>query len=127
MLHATPIPNAKMGNRRVSDGPSDQSIEARFGRKIKVRTDGCWAFGGIGTYGTVNFTRRGASRTGGVAAHRFAYEILVGPIPDGLHLHHTCEHPGCVNPAHLMPLTPGEHAQEHARLRAEQEVASTTR
>jgi hypothetical protein len=124
VLHATPIPNAKMGNRRVSDGPSDQSAEARFGRRIKVRPDGCWAFGDIDTYGTVNYSRKGGAGTGGIAAHRFAYETLVGPIHDGHVLHHTCERPGCVNPAHLMPLTPGEHAQEHARLRAEQEVAS---
>jgi hypothetical protein len=39
-------------------------------------------------------------------AHRVAYELLVGPIPDGMHLDHLCRTPACVNPAHLEPVTP---------------------
>ena len=31
-----------------------------------------------------------------VLAHRFAYETLVGPIPEGLELHHRCENRACV-------------------------------
>ena len=38
-------------------------------------------------------------------AHRQVYEVLVGPIPDGLTLDHSCENPGCVNPEHLTPMT----------------------
>lgn len=49
-------------------------------------------------------------------AHRVVYELLVGPIPDGLELDHTCHngtgcpgghtcpHRACVNPAHLEPV-----------------------
>ena len=40
-----------------------------------------------------------------VAAHRFAYEALVGPIPAGLQLDHLCRVKNCVNPAHLRPVT----------------------
>lgn len=39
------------------------------------------------------------------AAHRFAYQLLVGPIPEGLHLDHLCRNRGCVNPSHLEPVT----------------------
>lgn len=54
-------------------------------------------------------------------AHRFAYEQLVGPIPDGMTLDHTCHdittcaggsscpHRACVNPAHLEPVTDTEN------------------
>jgi hypothetical protein len=37
----------------------------------------------------------------------------VGEIPEGHHLHHTCETPGCCNPAHLEPLSPGDHVRKH--------------
>jgi len=56
-----------------------------------------------------------ASRSGGygrfsigdgkVQAHRFAYELLVGEIPDGLDLDHLCRVRHCVNPTHLEPVT----------------------
>lgn len=38
-------------------------------------------------------------------AHRVAYEAVVGPIPEGLDLDHLCRTHGCVNPAHLEPVT----------------------
>lgn len=47
------------------------------------------------------------------SAHRFFYETLVGPIDEGLELHHRCEVKSCVNPNHLVPLTHDEHIGVH--------------
>lgn len=38
-------------------------------------------------------------------AHRMAYELFIGPIPEGLVLDHLCRERGCVNPRHLEPVT----------------------
>lgn len=38
-------------------------------------------------------------------AHRVAYQLLVGPIPEGLVLDHLCRNRRCINPHHLEPVT----------------------
>lgn len=45
------------------------------------------------------------------AAHRIAYILSHGPIPDGLDILHSCDNPPCCNPAHLRP---GTHAENMA-------------
>jgi hypothetical protein len=53
----------------------------------------------------------GAFMVGGrnVRVHRWAYETLVGPIPDGLVIDHLCRVRNCVNPDHLEPVTHREN------------------
>lgn len=48
-----------------------------------------------------------------VRAHRFFYEQLVGPIPEGHDVHHKCDQQLCVNPDHLEVLTEQEHMRLH--------------
>ena len=64
----------------------------------------CWIWTGdtdTGGYGRLYVSRDRTS----VAAHRYAYELLIGPIPAGLQLDHLCRVRACVNPAHLEPVT----------------------
>jgi hypothetical protein len=44
-----------------------------------------------------------------VRSHRFGYEALVGPIPDGMVVCHHCDRPACNNPAHWFLGTPLEN------------------
>lgn len=40
-----------------------------------------------------------------VMVHRVAYELWVGPIPEGLVIDHRCRVTSCCNPYHLEPVT----------------------
>lgn len=47
-------------------------------------------------------------------AHRYVYESIRGPIPEGLVLDHLCRNTSCVNPDHLEPVTYGENFRRGA-------------
>lgn len=47
-----------------------------------------------------------------VLAHRTIYEVLVGQIPDGLNLLHSCDNPLCCNPRHLNPGTQKDNVHD---------------
>jgi HNH endonuclease len=50
-------------------------------------------------YGVIEIGRKA------VGVHRVAWELLVGPIPEGLELDHLCRNRACAAPAHLEPVT----------------------
>lgn len=84
------------------------SVEERFWSKVEVGHPlGCWTWAaGTNAAGYGQFFVAGSKR---MLAHRFAFELLVGPIPDGLTLDHLCRTPACVNPDHLEPVGRGEN------------------
>ena len=65
------------------------------------KTDSCWLWTGP--------QLKGYGKQGSRLAHRIAYQLLAGPISDGLDLDHLCCTPLCVNPNHLEPVTPHEN------------------
>lgn len=81
---------------------------ARFWIKVDLSVaDGCWPWTGtiIPGKGYGSFKVNGQA----VRVHRFAYELLVGPIPAGLQIDHLCRNRACVNPAHMEPVTNREN------------------
>lgn len=72
--------------------------EARFWSRVERRLDGCWQWTGPQDHG-------GYGRISSIRVHRYAYELLVAPIPEGLTIDHLCQNRLCVNPAHLEPVT----------------------
>lgn len=86
----------------------DDKIASRFWPKVD-KSEECWEWTATKSGGYGMFLIRGRLHR----AHRIAYELAVGPIPEGLVLHHECENQACVNPAHLTPLTRSEHNARH--------------
>ena len=77
----------------------------RFWKRF-VRGESCWLWTGSHTaegYSLLSVangdTHHGQTKR--VYAHRFAFELLRGPITPGLTLDHLCRNTGCVNPQHL--------------------------
>lgn len=95
----------KYGDPFKGGNPDDfvrySSLEERFWAKVD-KTDDCWNWtahlfhDGYGQFATKT---KGKTRTW--RAHRIAYELLIGPIPDGQLVDHRCHNRRCVNPEHL--------------------------
>lgn len=74
-------------------------------------TDGCWNWVGYAQRGYGVFEKRIAGIRYRGRAHRVVYELLVGPIPEGLTIDHLCRNTLCVNPDHLEPVTGAENVR----------------
>jgi hypothetical protein len=78
-----------------------EDLLLRFGDKVLIG-DGCWEWLGSHHergYGTFWNGEKN------VKAHRWLYELLVGPIPEGFEPDHLCRNTACVRPSHLEPVT----------------------
>jgi hypothetical protein len=74
-------------------------------KKIEFTPD-CWIWKGLLTKDGYGKVYVGGARHY-APAHRRVFELLVGPIPEGLTLDHLCRVRSCVNPQHLEPVTQG--------------------
>jgi hypothetical protein len=85
-------------------------LETRFRKYVGPTTAagcvlwiGCTNDDGYGLIGS------GTSKGHNSLAHRLAYEIHIGPIPDGILVLHSCDNPPCINVAHLFLGTQGDN------------------
>lgn len=73
------------------------SAEDRFWARVD-KSGRCWLFhGATDKWGYGHVGQRGRR----VQAHRYAFLIAKGPIPDGQQVLHKCDTPLCVRPDHL--------------------------
>lgn len=78
-------------------------IKERFESKyVPDPNSGCWLW--IGHWANNGYGLISGGGTGGGMrlAHRVAYELYNGPIPDGANVLHKCDTRCCVNPDHLV-------------------------
>ena len=88
---ATPVPRPR---KRIP-------MEVRFWSHV-AKTDGCWLWTGtLNWAGYGRFVPSGTPGDKAEMAHRVAYELLVGPVPEGTELDHLCRVRNCVRTDHL--------------------------
>lgn len=104
-----------MAKNTVAD--SAQAVNGNeFWSRVRMVPGGCWEYTGNrgrNGYGHVKINRRSA------LAHRIAWALVNGPIPDGLCVLHRCDNRPCCNPDHLFLGTlVDNNADRHAKGRS---------
>lgn len=92
------------------------TLEERFWSKV-AKSDGCWEWtaarltreSGQSSYGIIGWNGRSHP------AHRIAWMLTNGPIPEGMWVLHHCDNQGCVRPDHLYIGTHRDNTRDAVR------------
>lgn len=85
-----------------------------FRSKVSINSldeSGCWAWNGFKMPNGYGQACRNGRR---YYAHRFSYELFIGPIPRDLVIDHLCNTRECVNPTHLAAVTQAQNVLRSA-------------
>jgi hypothetical protein len=97
-------------------GVKPTPVRERFWPKVRVGpSKDCWEW--LGSKDPRGYGRLFVGGRGGrpVAAHRIAWELTFGPIPEGEHVCHKCDWPSCCNPDHLFLGSRSDNMQDAAK------------
>lgn len=92
---------------------------AWFWEEMDKKEDGCWEWmrtripvrgNGTNNYGMVTLPGRRKE-----LAHRVAWKLAYGEIPEGKQVCHRCDNPPCCNPEHLYLATQSENILDSSR------------
>ena len=97
-----------------------EELHIWFSSKYTVNYDtGCWVWTGYRMkikgklwYGAFSQHTRAYKLLGVRTAHKLAWILFKGLVPDGLEVCHTCDKPECVNPDHLFLGTQKENMDD---------------
>lgn len=107
-LHRSQEPLPKHGGEMRIGKPT----KAFMLRHMKKTANGCWEW-------TRSKDRKGYGQVGvnykHIYAHRLAYMLWIGEIPEGMCVCHHCDNPPCFNPNHLFIGTRKDNARDAAQ------------
>ena len=98
-------PHTRCGTTVAARNEAAQSDLARLRKRMTVSADGCWLIDDGTKYVKIGNPQ--------VLAHRAVIEFTEGPLSSEVVVHHECERPGCINPAHLRVMPSSDHMRLH--------------
>lgn len=104
---------ATWARKRASIRGDLSRLERRLRHHMMPALSGCWLWTGSkfpNGYGC--FSDRRFDRHRSVGAHRIAWEVWRGKIPQGLFVCHSCDIKACINPDHLFLGTASDNTQD---------------
>jgi hypothetical protein len=102
-------------------GPAPVDPITRLLRRVEIDENGCWVWQGAKDqlgYGWISVAGKKSAQV-----HRFAYQLLIGPVPPGKELDHSwesgCRSKACLNVfEHIEPVTHQENILRYFRRRS---------
>jgi len=91
----------------------NNNLKLHIEDKVFYSPDGCWYWTGsvyTNGYGRIRALRSKEGKRRLV--HRVYYELVIGPIPNGLFICHRCDNRLCINPDHLFLGTAGDNVRD---------------